>query len=356
VLPAGAALEDVAQWRFQGEKTGGSQTSLTKSFADPESETLYLETGVWDFTLEGYNETPLLILKGTLTQTISLGGPNTLEFTVAPIAEGDVTGTVTITINLPAEHGIDQVKVYRDSQELTPESPITPVRNQIVFTTDHAVGDYYFSFRLYKDGDLYGVVSELVGVRQNLISEGTYTLRKEDLNLCYVITYEMDDGEFEDGDPSYYYYRYTDADFTLPEPVWSGHEFAGWHTDGEFSKGSVTQIGQGSTGDKTFWAKWKRGVSVHITLQPQPEEHPALSNKSICVDGEAEFSAAGEYTAWRWFWDGEAISGATESSYALDAEFKTPGVHELSVEVSAEGGQTLSARCRVTIYAEGDPE
>jgi uncharacterized repeat protein (TIGR02543 family) len=254
VLPANAAVEDVKAWRLQGGKTE-PQGLLIDKFTDPAGQTLYLETGVWNFTLEGYQDEAgeTLVLRGTITgQDISLDGPNTLLFTVAPVLEGE--GSVKITINLPEGHGITQVKVFKTGVEL--ESPITPEENSIVFETAHEAGDYYFSFRLYKENpsgspELYGVVSELVQVRLNLTSEETYTLGPEDLNHYYIMTYH---GE---GAPNPDYYRRTDAPVLPTLDNREGYDFKGWHDNVGLTGEPVTEIlPLSSMEDRDFYAAW----------------------------------------------------------------------------------------------------
>jgi uncharacterized repeat protein (TIGR02543 family) len=137
------------------------------------------------------------------------------------------------------------------------------------------------------------------------------------------------------------------------KPTKDGFDFLGWF-DAE-TGGTTYTWPHTLVEDATMHAQWKPGVSVHITLQPQPEDHPALSNVSIFENEDAQFSAAGTYTSWQWRWDGTLIDDADSDTYALEtlaARLKTPGVHELSVKVSAEGGQILSARCRVIIKAQ----
>ena len=76
-----------------------------------------------------------------------------------------------------------------------------------------------------------------------------------------------------------------------------------------------------------------------------------LSHRSLYKDEAADFTAGGEsdYTAWQWYWDGEAINGETSAAYALAANSQPPGIYELSVVVTDGTGRTLAARCRVTI-------
>jgi uncharacterized repeat protein (TIGR02543 family) len=165
----------------------------------------------------------------------------------------DGNGSFKITVNLPAGHGITAAKVFKDGAEV---DGLTPLAGAIVFEADYASGDYYFSIRLYKNNELYGVVSELVQVRANLLSEKTYTLTREDLKLTYTITYHMDGGQFDNGVETPSWYRSTDAGITLPIPGRAGYDFGGWYAGAELTGSPVTAIPQGSLGDKDFYARW----------------------------------------------------------------------------------------------------
>jgi uncharacterized repeat protein (TIGR02543 family) len=192
-------------------------------------------------------------LLGSITgKEITLEGPNTLSFTVAPVEEG--TGTVKITINLPPGHGITKAEVVKDGVKLPGE--ITLDGNEVVFEGEYAAGDYFFSIRLYKGSDLYGVVSEIAQIRGYLGSEKTYTLGLADLDRTYTITYHLDGGVLPGGVENPGYYRSTDAELSLPTPSCTGYIFGGWHDNAELSGDPQTGIPNGSTGDKTFWAKW----------------------------------------------------------------------------------------------------
>jgi uncharacterized repeat protein (TIGR02543 family) len=48
------------------------------------------------------------------------------------------------------------------------------------------------------------------------------------------------------------------TELTLPEPAYSGARFDGWYTDSAFTSAIVTAIPADATGDKEFWAKWKK--------------------------------------------------------------------------------------------------
>jgi hypothetical protein len=98
------------------------------------------------------------------------------------------------------------------------------------------------------------------------------------------------------------------------------------------------------------YAKWLSLGSVQINLRTAPDD-PPLSNASLSVNQQAEFSAGSGYDSYRWYWNGEEISGEVSSAYTLTANSKTPGIYELSALVTTSAGEILSARCRVTINA-----
>ena len=53
--------------------------------------------------------------------------------------------------------------------------------------------------------------------------------------------------------------KYTIEDeVELPEPTKKGYKFRGWYDNDKFTGSAVTVIPAGSTGDKTFWAKWEK--------------------------------------------------------------------------------------------------
>ena len=70
----------------------------------------------------------------------------------------------------------------------------------------------------------------------------------------YSITYNLNGGS----NPSSAKLTYTINDaYTLPIPTKSGQVFDGWYTTSTFTGSKVTSIAKGSTGNKTFYAKWK---------------------------------------------------------------------------------------------------
>jgi uncharacterized repeat protein (TIGR02543 family) len=164
----------------------------------------------------------------------------------------------------------------------------------------------------------------------------------------YSINYKLNGGSNAEGNPLVY--TIESSIITFVSAVRTGYAFGGWYDNAGLSGEAVTGIPSGSTGNKTFYAKWTPGLSVQIYLRPIPED-PSLSNTSLFVDNEIQFFAGTGYQSWTWYWDGEVISGMNSDTYTLAANSKPEGIYELSVQVTTEAGKKLSARCRVTIEA-----
>jgi uncharacterized repeat protein (TIGR02543 family) len=303
-------------WRLSGGTSGDTETLLAK-FSD-EDRTVYLTPGTWDFTLEGYKDGVLILIGTIAKQTISLGSQNILKFIVAPVLAGE--GTVSIAIELPANSGITEAWIFQNGAKLT--ASITPVDNRIVLEyASYPAGDYYFSVRLYKDADLYGVVSEVVQVRAHLESAKTYTLTMEDLNRVYVITYHLWDGKTQFG-----YFRHTDDAVTLLTDVSrSGYAFQGWYNTASFYGEPVTTIPAGSMEDRDFYAKWVAQYTVTFNAQGG-----SVSPSTITVD------AGGNVTA---------LPTATRSGYTFNGWFTQPngGGSQFTTNTSVNGNITVYA-------------
>ena len=71
--------------------------------------------------------------------------------------------------------------------------------------------------------------------------------------ITYSITYNLNGGTNASSNPTKY--TIETATITLAAPTKTGYTFGGWYSDAAFTT-RVTQIVNGSTGDKTLWAKW----------------------------------------------------------------------------------------------------
>ena len=85
------------------------------------------------------------------------------------------------------------------------------------------------------------------------ISAGWYPIK-------YTITYNLNGGTNPSGAVGRYNVE-TDT-FNLPTPTKSGNQFLGWYTNSSFTGSVVSKISKGSTGNKTYYAKWKELSSL----------------------------------------------------------------------------------------------
>lgn len=71
----------------------------------------------------------------------------------------------------------------------------------------------------------------------------------------YNIKYILNGGTIADGDTDIYTVQQR---VTLETPTREGYKFLGWYDNAAFEGEAVKNIPRGSTGDKTFWAKWEK--------------------------------------------------------------------------------------------------
>ena len=81
--------------------------------------------------------------------------------------------------------------------------------------------------------------------------------------INYTITYNNLDGGTNHADNPTNYTIETPT-ITLQAPTRTGYSFAGWYTTNNFSGDPVTEITQGSTGNKTFYAKWIEQKEIYL--------------------------------------------------------------------------------------------
>lgn len=107
--------------------------------------------------------------------------------------------------------------------------------------------------------------------------------------VTYNITYELNGGTGDEGNPKTY--TIETADFTIKNLV-SGPaatpNFVGWYSDKDLTKPAVTTITKGSTGNLSFYAKWSAKSTFTVTFNFVGVE----GSDSVKVkDGEALTSA-----------------------------------------------------------------
>ena len=122
----------------------------------------------------------------------------------------------------------------------------------------------------------------------------------------YTITYNTNGGS---GTMTPTSYTIETATFNLPTPIKTGYTFDGWYTKSDFSDAKVTQIVKGTTGNKTFYAKWTANTYT-VTLDPQNGE----STNTVTATYGSAMPAITKPTRTGYTFNGyyDAISGGTQ--------------------------------------------
>ena len=182
-------------------------------------------------------------------------GDNRVAITYTPYYGDSGTGTIifNIQVSIPPTY---TVSVTNDGNGTGEANPTSGTQGTEVTLTATPNSGYKFDRWVVSNAN----GGTLSGVTDNpaifTIGTGHVTIRAtfaEDPNYQYAITYHLDGGTNNAGNPA----TYTKSDtITLADPEREGFTFGGWYYNASFSGSPVTGIPVNSTGDKTFWAKW----------------------------------------------------------------------------------------------------
>ena len=112
----------------------------------------------------------------------------------------------------------------------------------------------------------------------------TVTLYAQWKPIQYAVTYNLNGGTNDSSNPK----KYTaqSATITLKKPTKEGYKFVGWYSDKKCTK-QVKTIKKGSTGNKTFYAKWeveKYTIKYNLDKGTNNKKNPAsytVTSKTI---------------------------------------------------------------------------
>ena len=139
-------------------------------------------------------------------------------------------------------------------------------------------------------------------------SSGTFTMPAKDISVAradkpinYTITYYLNGGSNPSSAPTSYT---IESAKTLPTPTRNGYSFSGWYTTSNFNGSKFTSIAKGTSGSKTFYAKWT-ATSYTITYYLNGGTNPTGAPTSYTAESAAitlptptqtGYSFAGWYT------------------------------------------------------------
>lgn len=131
--------------------------------------------------------------------------------------------------------------------------------------------------------------------------DDNYVLYANWAAVDYEITYELNGGTNNKANPALY--NVASETIVLADPAMEGAKFVGWFYDEAFTE-KATQITQGSTGNKTLFAKWETEIYVITYVADNNSDGTASSDKkaykeSVTLKGAGFFTREG-YTQNGW--------------------------------------------------------
>ena len=172
--------------------------------------------------------------------------------------EYDFETLVTADITLKAKWEVVTYTVKFDSDGGSEIKPVT-VKDGAKVTKPADPTKTGYTFKGWLNGET--VYNFETAVTANI------TLKAKWEVVTYKITYELNNGTGDEGNPTTYTIE-TDT-FTIKNLV-SGPaatpNFVGWFSDKDLTKPAVTTITKGSTGDLSFYAKWSAKSTFTVTF------------------------------------------------------------------------------------------
>jgi uncharacterized repeat protein (TIGR02543 family) len=186
----------------------------------------------------------------------------------------------------------------------------------------------------------------------------TVTLYAQWTLNSYTITYQLNGGT-NGANPATY--TIENADITLATATREGYTFVGWYEDSELAGRAVTGILQGSTGDKTFYAKWTLN-SYTITYQLNGGTNGANPAAYTIESADITLAVATRegYTFRGWYEDSgfagapvTSISSGTTGNKIFYAKWAQSAPVNVSVWVNEDDGDILVSDNNITISRSG---
>jgi len=172
--------------------------------------------------------------------------------------------------------------------------------------------------------------------------------------IQYSITYTLNGGS---GTMTPTTYTVETPTITLPIPTQGGHDFKGWFDNASFTGSAITTIPAGSTGNKTFYAKWEAvSTTVPVTgLTVTPTTATLTVGQTQQLTPQVAPSNATNKTV-TWTSNNPSVASVNASTGLVSA--LAPGTATIT-GTTADGGKTATSTITVnaanyTINATND--
>ena len=181
-----------------------------------------------------------------------------------------------------------------------------------------------------------------------------------ELRNGYQIKYELNGGQFVDEYTPVYSYVSGDQAITLPGAdavTRNGYTFDGWYENEDLSGQACTVIASGSTGPKTFYAKWT-AKKYRVTLETNGGTIVGSGLTEYTCGQGAELPTNVEksgYTFAGWYendrFEGSAVTAISDTEYGDKTYYAKWMSKTYSVTLNTNGGTIKSGN--VTNYSYG---
>ena len=167
----------------------------------------------------------------------------------------------------------------------------------------------------------------------------------------YTITYELNGGS---GTMTPTTYNIETATFSLLEPTRNGYKFDGWYENSSFTGTAVTQIVKGTTGNKTFYAKWIQNATYSLLVEAGAGIKDVTGSKDPVTLGSSYSITATPKTGYTFStWTANPAANATFANAA--SANTTVTVKNGSVTVTASATEIMSTLTTSNKYDAGNP-
>ena len=286
-------------------KSGGTKQTLASSIGNLES--LYAK----QFLLEGGAGTYSFELKGSLDsvyfyqkleeETIEESKTNAISFSLSPIKSSSDTSdfedkgglSVDLKFSKTNVKSIYVTLLNLDTNEIKEERTISSsyfTSSGYTYKKNASYPNYYTE--LYTEGSIdpgtYRLTFDFLTDNKLLINSFSYIVhvvkglnsivtQEIDLNQVYSISYTKNGGSLAEGVEIAKYTRLNEV--ILPRLARDNYAFIGWYDNSSFEGEPVTKIEKGSTGNKSFYARFVSSA-LYVNAAKGDDSHDGSSGSS----------------------------------------------------------------------------
>lgn len=170
--------------------------------------------------------------------------------------------------------------------------------------------------------------------------------------IVYTVSLDTGGGSLPGGITSPLSYTIESPELVLPIPNRSDYRFDGWFANSSFTGQVQSSIPEGSTGNRSYYAKWTQYGSSTISMSIAggtelaftQETSPVSPGTEITISADGVLASGG--INWVWRRNGAVQSAQTTSSFSWTPSSSDIGQHIISCELYYQG---LSYSGNVTI-------